>query len=86
MTEAHGSTATPERGGPGSGKDERPNLLGRIALFYRQIVAELRKVIWPTRHELVTYTTVVVVFVTINIAIVFSLDWIFGQAVLKIFG
>ena len=35
----------------------------RISLFYRQVVAELRKVIWPTRKELVTYTTVVLVFV-----------------------
>ena len=36
----------------------------RLALFYRQIVAELRKVVWPTRNQLTTYTTVVIVFVS----------------------
>jgi preprotein translocase subunit SecE len=84
MTETRGSTATPERGR--SRKEERPSLPGRISLFYRQIIAELRKVIWPTRNELITYTSVVVVFVTIIIAIVFTLDYLFGKAVLKIFG
>ncbi|WP_435842630.1 preprotein translocase subunit SecE, partial [Streptomyces laurentii] len=31
--------------------------LGRLALFYRQVIAELRKVVWPTRGQLTTYTT-----------------------------
>ena len=45
------------------------------ALFFRQVVAELHKVIWPTRRELVTYTTVAMVFIIIMIAIVTSLDY-----------
>ncbi len=65
---------------------EGPRGLGRIALFYRQIVSELRKVVWPTRKELTTYTNVVLVFVTTVIAIVSLFDlgltklvfWIFG--------
>ena len=55
-------------------------------LFYRQVVAELRKVIWPTRHELVTYTTVSLIFVVIVVAIVFGLDNLFSWLVLKLFG
>ncbi|GLY91269.1 preprotein translocase subunit SecE [Actinoallomurus iriomotensis] len=55
-------------------------------LFYRQVVAELRKVIWPTRHELVTYTTVSLIFVIIVLAIVFGLDNLFSWATLKAFG
>jgi preprotein translocase subunit SecE len=65
---------------------EGPRGLGRIALFYRQVVSELRKVVWPTRKQLGTYTSVVLVFVTTIIAIVSLLDlgltkfvfWIFG--------
>ncbi|MCU1691197.1 MAG: preprotein translocase, SecE subunit [Frankiales bacterium] len=57
-----------------------------IGTFYRQVVAELRKVIWPTRNELVTYTTVVVVFVVVMVAIVSVFDFAFSQAVLKVFG
>jgi len=40
-----------------------PGLFARLGTFYRQVIAELRKVIWPTRRELITYTWVVIVFV-----------------------
>jgi preprotein translocase subunit SecE len=59
---------------------------GRLALFIRQIVAELRKVIWPTRKELIAYTVVVIVFVGIMAAIVAGYDYVFTQGVLAIFG
>jgi preprotein translocase subunit SecE len=54
--------------------------------FYRQIVAELRKVVWPTQQQLVTYLIVVLVFVTAMIAYVSLLDLGFGKAVFALFG
>src|SRR5690242_4156663 len=54
--------------------DDRPGIFGRIGRFIREIVAELRKVIWPTRKELLTYATVVVVFVAIILTLVGLLD------------
>jgi preprotein translocase subunit SecE len=57
-----------------------------IGTFYKQVVSELRKVIWPTRKELVTYTTVVVVFVLIITSIVAVFDLAFGKGVLAVFG
>ena len=59
---------------------------GAIALYWRQVINELRKVIWPTRKELITYTTVVVVFVTVMTSIVSGLDIVFAKAVLAVFG
>jgi preprotein translocase subunit SecE len=56
------------------------------ALFFRQSVAELRKVIWPTRKELVTYTSVALVFIVIMIAVVTSLDYGFTKLVIALFG
>ena len=61
-------------------------LFARMGLYYRQVVAELRKVIWPTRKELVNYTWVVLIFVSIMIAFVSLCDWGFSKAILKIFG
>ena len=43
--------------------EEPTGVFGRIALFYRQVVSELTKVVWPTRNQLTTYTAVVLVFV-----------------------
>ena len=55
------------------------------ATFYRQVVAELRKVVWPTQQQLVTYFVVVMVFVLVVMAIVALLDLGFGKAVFAIF-
>jgi len=54
--------------------------------FYRQVVAELRKVVWPSQQQLVTYFIVVMVFVIILIAFVSLLDLGFGKAVFAVFG
>lgn len=56
------------------------------AVFIRQVAAELRKVIWPTRRELGTYTTVALVFVIIMVALVTSLDYGFTKLMFYIFG
>ncbi|SDL65302.1 preprotein translocase subunit SecE [Geodermatophilus siccatus] len=57
-----------------------------IRRFLREVVAELRKVIWPGRRELITYTTVVIVFVAFIVALVAGLDLLFAQGVLAVFG
>ena len=54
--------------------------------FYRQVVAELRKVVWPSQQQLVTYFLVVMVFVLFMIALVSVLDLAFGKAVFAVFG
>ena len=49
------------------------------ATFYRQVIAELRKVVWPTRDQLVTYFGVVMVFVIFMIVLVSVLDLGLGK-------
>jgi preprotein translocase subunit SecE len=53
--------------------------------FYRQVVAELRKVVWPTQQQLVTYFLVVMVFVIFMMALVSGLDLVIGKAVFWLF-
>ena len=53
--------------------------------FYRQVVAELRKVVWPTRPQIINYFYVVMVFVLIMMAFVAGLDYVFGKALFEIF-
>ena len=54
--------------------EERVGFFARLIRFVREVVAELKKVIWPTRKELLTYATVVVVFVAVVVTIVALLD------------
>ena len=64
-----------------SGSEKRTS----IPTFYRQVVAELRKVVYPTRDQLVTYFIVVMVFVLIMMAIVSLLDLGFGKLAFEVF-
>jgi preprotein translocase subunit SecE len=59
---------------------------GRISLFVRQVMNELKKVVTPTRKELFSYTAVVLVFVVIMMALVSVLDLGFGTLVSWVFG
>lgn len=64
----------------------RGNIFSRFGAFIAQIIAELRKVVRPTREQLVSYTMVVVVFVVIMMAIVFGLDQLFMRLIAWTFG
>ena len=74
----------PER----AAKPNRPAKPDRTspAQFVREVRDELRKVVWPTRKELVTYTTVALIFILIMVGIVTSLDYGFTRLVFALFG
>ena len=65
---------------------EKLGLFARVGLFYRQVVSELTKVVWPTRKQLSTYTAVVMVFVTFIIAVVSLFDLVITKLVFWVFG
>jgi len=69
-----------------AGKNARKGLFARIALFVRQVVGELKKVVYPTRSELTTYTSVVLVFVLVVMAFVTLVDLGIGKIVFWVFG
>ncbi len=62
------------------------NVFARVGLFYRQVVNELKKVVWPTREMLTTYTAVVLVFVAFIIAVVSIIDLVLTKVVFWVFG
>jgi preprotein translocase subunit SecE len=72
---------TPKR----DGQQKQPGLFSRLVRFIREVIAELRKVIWPTRRQQITYTVVVLVFVAVVVAFVSGLDIGFAKGVFAIF-
>ena len=80
--EAHGEVV-PAGGAP---REKKLNFFQRIALFIRQVFAELRKVVTPTRQELLKYTGVVLGFVVVMMAIVYGLDVLFTEMARFVFG
>jgi preprotein translocase subunit SecE len=66
--------------------EEKLGLFARVGLYYRQILSELKKVVWPTRNMLTTYTAVVLVFVSFIIAVVSVIDLVLTKVVFWVFG
>ena len=75
---------TGRRGGD-DGDGPREGCLRRWARFIREVRLELKKVSWPRRSEVVTYTLVVITTVLIVTAIVFVLDFAFANTILEVF-
>ncbi|WP_152187586.1 preprotein translocase subunit SecE [Georgenia satyanarayanai] len=88
MSESASTTSgKPERAGrDGAGTTKKRGLFARIALFVRQVIAELKKVVKPTRNELFTFFVVVIVFVLAIMAYVGLVDLGFGRLALWVFG
>lgn len=54
--------------------------------FFKEVVAELKKVAWPTRQEVVAYTIVVLVSTIVIAALIFGMDFVFARAIFSLFG
>jgi preprotein translocase subunit SecE len=81
-TQTRGQSAERRNGSGAAAKRDRTT----VALFVRQVVAELRKVIWPTRNELATYTAAALTFIIFMSVIVLSLDYGFTKLMFWVFG
>lgn len=55
------------------------------AQFLREVRAELRKVAWPGRREVVSYTVVVLVVTVVLTTLVWGLDWVISQTIITLF-
>jgi len=87
--ESKSATRGEHKGRPTPSRDRKeagPGLISRGFRFLREVVAELRKVIWPTRKQMITYTAVVLVFVAFMVALIAALDLGLHAGVDKLFG
>ena len=90
ITKPQGGRSSSSRFGGGAltrpqEKGEREGRLKRMGRFLREVRAELKKVAWPSRQEVFTYTVVVLVSVTFVTLLTFGLDYLFGKGVLTFF-
>ena len=54
--------------------------------FFKEVIAEHRKVAWPSRPEVVAYSIVVLVSSVVIAALIFGMDFVFTPAVLNLYG
>jgi preprotein translocase subunit SecE len=64
----------------------RRNPFAFIWNYLKQVVAELRKVIWPNRKQMINYTAVVLVFLAFMVALIGGVDFGLTKLVMLVFG
>ncbi len=57
-----------------------------VVNYLKQVVAELRKVIWPNRKQMVSYTSVVLAFLVFMVTLIGLVDLGWAKLVLLVFG
>ena len=86
--------AVPTKTGPDTKKKtakkrgDRPSLnpLAYVWNYLKQVIAELRKVIWPNRKQMVSYTSVVLVFLAFMVTLIGLVDLGLAKLVTLVFG
>ena len=53
--------------------------------FFREVRDEMRQVAWPSREELINYTSVVLTTLVIMITLIFVLNLAFGKLITLLF-
>lgn len=89
-----GTEASPTKNGSGTAKKtakkrgdgSSSNPFAYVWNYLKQVVAELRKVIWPNRKQMVSYTIVVLVFLAFMVALIGGVDLGVGKLVMLVFG
>jgi preprotein translocase subunit SecE len=69
-----------------AGSSSSVNPIMFVYNYLKQVVAEMRKVIWPNRKQMFSYTSVVLVFLAFMVALVGGADLGLSKLVLFVFG
>lgn len=65
----------------GSPQEQQEPLFKRIGRYLREVQAELKRVSWPTRDQMVAYTTVTLITTIALTGYVWGIDRVFERAV-----
>ena len=68
----------------GSATAEKGQFLGRIQAFFQDVLAEVKKVTWPSKDELKASTTVVLILLILFAAIIGLMDVALGRVVVEL--
>jgi preprotein translocase subunit SecE len=66
--------------------ESRQNPITYVLTYIKQVIADLRKVIWPNRKQMVTYTSVVLIFLAFMVALIGGVDFGLAKLVTLVFG
>jgi preprotein translocase subunit SecE len=75
----------PKKSGSGSKQtknaaQKKPSIFARLAQYFRDVKSEMKRVVWPTRHEVLNSSLVVVVTLIFFVFFTLIVDTLVVQA------
>ena len=55
--------------------EKKPNIFVHMKRYFKEVGAELKKTVWPTKKDLVKYTGVVLAFIVVFAVVVGAMDF-----------
>ncbi len=55
-------------------KSDKPNFFARLMQYFRDVRGEMKRVVWPTRPEIINSSVVVIVTLIFFSALIFAID------------
>ena len=52
---------------------------GCFGQFFKEVSGEVKKLSWPTKKEIVSYTLTVIAFILLMAVVIYALDLVFGE-------
>ena len=65
---------------------KKPSFIARVKRFFKDIVGEIKKVVWPSKKQVINNSIVVIVVVIISSAGISLIDYFFGLILRLFFG
>ena len=66
--------------------EKKPNIFSRTGKFFRDQRGETKKIVWPSRKQVINNTAIVIAAVAMFAVIVGAFDWLFGQLIKLLLG
>jgi len=67
-------------------KTEKKSFFARIGKFLRDQKSEVKKIVWPSKKQVINNTIIVLIAVAIFAVITGAFDWIVGLLVKAVYG
>lgn len=62
-----------------AGKKEKVSVFKRISRFFKDMRSEAKKIVWPSKKQIINNTVVVLVVMALCSVVIWPLDWLLLQ-------
>lgn len=58
-------------------KEKKPGIFSKIKRYFKDLRGEFKKIVWPSKKQIINNTLVVIVCMAVTAVIIWLLDWAF---------